>query len=255
MLTEYVEKISRSRVYDVAITSPLEEMPKLSRRLSNTIWLKREDLQPVFSFKLRGAYNRMSILSDVERQQGVVAASAGNHAQGVALAARKLGLSALIVMPTTTPPIKVEAVRHFGAAIELFGDSYDEACSHALAIADKQGRVFIHPYDDPEIIAGQGTIAMEMVNQHPEPFDAVFIPVGGGGLIAGMAIYIKAFWPDVKVIGVEPADAASLHDALLADERITLDQVGLFADGTAVRQVGKENFRIARETEIGRAHV
>lgn len=248
MLTEYVEKISRSRVYDVAITSPLEEMPKLSRRLSNTIWLKREDLQPVFSFKLRGAYNRMSILSDVERQQGVVAASAGNHAQGVALAAKKLGLSALIVMPTTTPPIKVEAVRHFGAAIELFGDSYDEAYSHALAIANKQGRVFIHPYDDPEVIAGQGTIAMEMVNQHPEPFDAVFIPVGGGGLIAGMAIYIKAFWPDVKVIGVEPADAASLHDALLADERITLDQVGLFADGTAVRQVGKENFRIARET-------
>ena len=248
MLTEYVEKILKARVYDVAIESPLEEMPRLSRRLNNDIWLKREDLQPVFSFKLRGAYNRMCYLSDVERQQGVVAASAGNHAQGVALAAEKLGISALIVMPTTTPPIKVEAVRSFGAEIVLHGDSYDEACSHALGIAEDQRRVFIHPYDDPEVIAGQGTIAMEIIRQHPDPFDAVFIPVGGGGLIAGMAAYIKTFWPEVKVIGVEPIDAASLHDALLADERITLDQVGLFADGTAVRQVGKENFRIARET-------
>lgn len=248
MLTEYVEKILKARVYDVAIESPLEEMPRLSRRLENAIWLKREDLQPIFSFKLRGAYNRMCQLNDVEREQGVVAASAGNHAQGVALAAEKLAISALIVMPTTTPPIKIEAVRNFGAEIELYGDTYDEAYSYALGLAGQQNRVFIHPYDDPEVIAGQGTVAMEIIRQHPDPFDAIFIPVGGGGLIAGMAVYIKAFWPGVKVIGVEPADAASMHDALLADERITLEQVGLFADGTAVRQVGKENFRIARET-------
>lgn len=248
MLTEYVEKILKAQVYDVAIESPLDEMPRLSGRLNNAIWIKREDLQPIFSFKLRGAYNRMRYLSADERQQGVVAASAGNHAQGVALAAKKLEISALIVMPTTTPAIKVEAVRNFGADIVLHGDSYDEAYAHAQELAEQLKRIFIHPYDDPEVIAGQGTIAMEIIRQHADPFDAVFIPVGGGGLIAGMAAYIKTFWPEVKVIGVEPADAASLHDALLADERIILEQVGLFADGTAVRQVGKENFRIARET-------
>jgi threonine dehydratase len=248
MLTEYVEKILKARVYDVAIESPLEQMPRLSRRMGNTFWLKREDLQPIFSFKLRGAYNRMCHLSDEERLNGVVAASAGNHAQGVGLSAQKLGVSALIVMPTTTPPIKVQAVRAFGAEVVLFGDSYDEAYEKAAAIATEQGRTFIHPYDDPEVIAGQGTVAMEIIRQHNDPFDAVFIPVGGGGLIAGMAAYIKTFWPEVKVIGVEPVDAASLHDALKADERIILDQVGLFADGTAVKQVGVENFRIARET-------
>jgi threonine dehydratase len=190
----------------------------------------------------------MCHLSDEERLKGVVAASAGNHAQGVGLSAQKLGVSALIVMPTTTPPIKVQAVRDFGAEVVLFGDSYDEAYEKAAVIAAEQGRTFIHPYDDPEVIAGQGTVAMEIIRQHNDPFDAVFIPVGGGGLIAGMAAYIKTFWPEVKVIGVEPVDAASLHDALKADERIILDQVGLFADGTAVRQVGAENFRIARET-------
>jgi len=248
MLTDYVEKILKARVYDVAIESPLDEMPRLSRRLNNKIWLKREDLQPVFSFKLRGAYNRMCHLSEAERLKGVVAASAGNHAQGVGLSAQKLGVSALIVMPTTTPPIKVAAVKSYGAEVVLFGDSYDEAYGHAITVAEEQGRTFIHPYDDPEVIAGQGTIAMEIIRQHNEPFDAVFIPVGGGGLIAGMAAYIKTFWPEVRVIGVEPVDAASLHDALKADERIILDQVGLFADGTAVRQVGAENFRIARET-------
>jgi threonine dehydratase len=248
MLTEYVEKILKARVYDVAIESPLEQMPRLSHRMGNTFWLKREDLQPIFSFKLRGAYNRMCHLSDEERLKGVVAASAGNHAQGVGLSAQKLGVSALIVMPTTTPPIKVQAVKDFGAEVVLFGDSYDEAYEKAAVIAAEQGRTFIHPYDDPEVIAGQGTVAMEIIRQHNDPFDAVFIPVGGGGLIAGMAAYIKTFWPDVKVIGVEPVDAASLHDALKADERIILDQVGLFADGTAVRQVGAENFRIARET-------
>ena len=248
MLTEYVEKILKARVYDVAIESPLEQMPRLSRRMGNTLWLKREDLQPIFSFKLRGAYNRMCHLSDEERLKGVVAASAGNHAQGVGLSAQKLGVSALIVMPTTTPSIKVQAVRDFGAEVVLFGDSYDEAYEKAATIATEQGRTFIHPYDDPEVIAGQGTVAMEIIRQHNDPFDAVFIPVGGGGLIAGMAAYIKTFWPEVKVIGVEPVDAASLHDALKADERIILDQVGLFADGTAVKQVGAENFRIARET-------
>ncbi|MCL4132314.1 UNVERIFIED_CONTAM: hypothetical protein GTU68_001457 [Idotea baltica] len=190
----------------------------------------------------------MRNLNVEQRQQGVVAASAGNHAQGVALAAKKLEISALIVMPTTTPPIKVEAVRNFGADIILHGDSYDEACTHALMLAEQQSRVFIHPYDDPDVIAGQGTVAMEIIRQHPGSVDAVFIPVGGGGLIAGMSAYIKMFWPEVKIIGVEPVDAACLHDALLADERIVLDKVGLFADGTAVKQVGKENFRIARET-------
>lgn len=248
MLTEYVEKILKARVYDVAIESPLEIMPRLTARLDNRLLLKREDLQPVFSFKLRGAYNRMSQLSDAEKRNGVVAASAGNHAQGVALAAKKMGISALIVMPKTTPPIKVEAVRALGAEITLIGDSYDDAFAYAQQVVKQDGRVFIHPYDDPEIIAGQGTIAMEIMRQHPDPIYAVFIPVGGGGLLAGMAAYIKAFWPQIKIIAVEPADAASLKAALDAGERVTLDQVGLFADGTAVRQVGKEPFRIAQQT-------
>ncbi len=247
MLTKYVEKILKARVYDVAIETPLDVMPRLSRRLSNQLWLKREDLQPVFSFKIRGAYNRMRHLSPEELALGVVAASAGNHAQGVALSAKKLGISALIVMPKTTPPIKVEAVKSFGADIILHGNSYDDAYSHALGIAEDQGRAFIHPYDDPEVIAGQGTIAMEIVRQHPETIHAIFIPVGGGGLIAGIAAYIKTFWPDIKIIGVEPADAASMYEALKANERVILDQVGLFADGTAVRQIGVEPFRIAKE--------
>lgn len=248
MLTEYVEKILKARVYDVAIETPLDLMPRLSQRLNNTLWLKREDLQPVFSFKLRGAYNRMTHLTDDERQQGVVAASAGNHAQGVALSAKKMGISALIVMPKTTPAIKVEAVKAFGAEILLHGNSYDDACSYALDIAKQQGRTFIHPYDDPEVIAGQGTIAMEILRQHPDPIHAIFVPVGGGGLIAGIAAYVKAFWPEIKVIGVEPTDAACLKEALDKNERIVLEQVGLFADGTAVRQIGEEPFRIARET-------
>ncbi|GAB4290183.1 MAG: threonine ammonia-lyase, biosynthetic [Methylophaga sp.] len=248
MLTAYVEKILKARVYDVANETPLDIMPRLSRRLQNTILLKREDLQPVFSFKLRGAYNRMSQLSEEERKRGVVCASAGNHAQGVALAASKMGISALIVMPKTTPPIKVEAVRALGAEIKLHGNSYDDAGSYALEIAERQGRTFIHPYDDPEVIAGQGTIAMEIIRQHPDKLHAIFVPVGGGGLIAGIAAYIKAFWPEIKIIAVEPADAACLKAALDADERVKLDQVGLFADGTAVRQVGVEPFRICRET-------
>lgn len=248
MLTGYVEKILKARVYDVAVETPLDLMPRLSRRLDNQILIKREDLQSVFSFKLRGAYNRMSHLTDAERKQGVVAASAGNHAQGVALAASKMGISAIIVMPVTTPPIKVEAVRMLGAEIALQGNSYDEAYDYAQQISTDQGRVFIHPYDDPLVIAGQGTIAMEVMRQHPDPVYAVFIPVGGGGLLGGMAAYIKAIWPEIKIIAVEPADAASLKAALEAGERVKLDQVGLFADGTAVRQVGEEPFRIAQQT-------
>lgn len=248
MLTEYVEKIRKAQVYDVAINTPLDKMPRLSDRLENTIWLKREDLQPIFSFKLRGAYNRMCHLSDAERSQGVVAASAGNHAQGVALSAQKMGISALIVMPKTTPSIKVDAVRSFGAEIALHGNSYDDAYSYALDMAKQQNRTFIHPYDDPEVIAGQGTIAMEILQQHQGAIHAIFVPVGGGGLIAGVAAYVKALKPEIKIIGVEPADAACLKAALEADERVILDQVGLFADGTAVKQVGVEPFRIARET-------
>jgi threonine dehydratase len=247
MLTEYVEKILKARVYDVAIETPLDEMPKLSQRLKNHLWLKREDLQPVFSFKLRGAYNRMFHLTESERQQGVVCASAGNHAQGVALAAQKLAISSIIVMPKTTPPIKVDSVKSYGAEIVLHGNSYDDAYPHALKLAEKQDRCFIHPYDDPLVIAGQGTIAMEIIRQHPEQLDAIFVPVGGGGLIAGVSAYIKAFWPEIKVIGVEAEDSACLYHALKAGERVVLDQVGLFADGTAVRQVGEEPFRIARE--------
>jgi threonine dehydratase len=247
MLTEYVERILKARVYDVAIETPLDVMPRLSQRLNNKLLLKREDLQPVFSFKLRGAYNRMQHLSATEKQHGVVAASAGNHAQGVALAANKMGISSVIVMPKTTPDIKVEAVKSFGAEIALHGNSYDDAYTYALEIAKEQGRIFIHPYDDPEVIAGQGTIAMEILRQHSEDLHAVFVPVGGGGLIAGVAAYIKAFWPEIKVIGVEPADAACLKAALEKGERVVLEQVGLFADGTAVRQIGEEPFRIARE--------
>jgi threonine dehydratase len=248
MLKKYVEKIKNARVYDVAIKTPLDNMPRLSKRLNNTIWLKREDLQPVFSFKLRGAYNRMSYLTEKEQAQGVVTASAGNHAQGVALSARKMGISALIVMPKTTPSIKIESVRDLGAEIALHGNSYDEACLYALDIAKQQGRTFIHPYDDEDVIAGQGTVAMEILQQHRGELDAVFIPVGGGGLISGMAAYIKALRPEIKVIGVEPEDAACLKAALAADERVVLEQVGLFADGTAVKQIGEEPFNIARDT-------
>lgn len=248
MLTGYVEKILKARVYDVADETPLDVMSRLSKRLGNTIFLKREDLQPVFSFKLRGAYNRMSQLSEDERQRGVICASAGNHAQGVALAACKMDVHALIVMPKTTPPIKVEAVRALGAEVCLHGNSYDDASSYAQGVAEKDGRTYIHPYDDPEVIAGQGTIAMEIIRQHPGAIHSIFIPVGGGGLISGVSAYIKAFWPEIKIIAVEPADAASLKAALEADERVSLDQVGLFADGTAVKQVGIEPFRICRET-------
>ena len=246
MFSDYLKRILTARVYDVAQETPLEPAPTLSARLNNHIWLKREDLQPVFSFKLRGAYNKMAQLSGEERARGVIAASAGNHAQGVALSAQRLGLKSLIVMPMTTPRIKVQSVAAYGAGIELHGNTYNDAYEHAMRIAAEREMTFIHAYDDPDVIAGQGTIAMELLRQHAG-MDAVFVPVGGGGLIAGIAAYIKSLRPEIKVIGVEPDDAACLYEAMATGERVILDQVGIFADGVAVRQVGKETFRIARE--------
>jgi threonine dehydratase len=247
MPLRYIEKILRARVYDVARETPLERVNLLSSRLDNQVFLKREDLQPVFSFKLRGAYNKIISLPEEVRDRGVIAASAGNHAQGVALAARNLKIQALIVMPKTTPQIKVQAVRSLGAKALLVGDSYDEAYARAMELVEQQGLTFIHPFDDPEVIAGQGTIGMEILRQHPKPPDVVFVPVGGGGLIAGIGAYIKYVYPQVKIIGVEPEDASSLYTALQARRRVKLKQVGLFADGVAVRQVGKETFRLARK--------
>ena len=247
MLSDYIKRILTAPVYDVAIETPLEHAAGLSARLGNAVWLKREDLQPVFSFKLRGAYNRMVHLTQLERERGVIAASAGNHAQGLALSASRLGIDALIVMPKTTPEIKVQSVARHGARISLHGNTYNDAADHAKTLAEEEGRTFVHPYDDPDVIAGQGTIAMEIMRQHSGALDAIFVPVGGGGLIAGVAAYIKYLYPDIKVIGVEPEDAPCMYEALKADERVLLDQVGIFADGVAVRQVGEEPFRIARK--------
>ncbi len=244
---DYIEKILRACVYDVARETPLDHAPLLSLRLNNQVYLKREDLQPVFSFKLRGAYNKIAGLSESERSRGVITASAGNHAQGVALGAQHQGVRALIVMPKTTPDIKVEAVRRLGAEIVLHGNAYDEAYGQARELAVSEGMTFVHPYDDPEVIAGQGTVGMEIMRQHRNPLHGIFVPVGGGGLLAGVAAYVKTFWPTVKVIGVEPEDAGCLHAALAAGERVVLDQVGIFADGVAVRQVGEEPFRVVKE--------
>jgi len=243
----YIERILKARVYDVAIESPLDPAPRLSRRLGNTVLFKREDLQPVFSFKLRGAYNKIAHLPASQAARGVICASAGNHAQGVALGARRRGIRAVIVMPETTPAIKVQAVRDLGGEIVLKGDDYDAAYEHALALAARDGLVFIHPFDDPEVIAGQGTIAMELLRQRPEGIHAIFVPVGGGGLIAGIAVYVKSLYPGILVIGVEPEDAASMKAALAAGERVTLDKVGIFHDGVAVRRVGEEPFRLAQK--------
>ncbi|MEW6133939.1 MAG: threonine ammonia-lyase, biosynthetic [Pseudomonadota bacterium] len=245
-INDYLERILTARVYDVAIESPLDLAGNLSRRLGNTVYLKREDLQPVFSFKLRGAYNKMSRLTPAQLKRGVVAASAGNHAQGVALAAQKLGARAVIVMPATTPQIKIDAVAARGAKVVLHGDSYDEAYEHALVLAQKLKGTFVHPYDDPDVIAGQGTIAMEMLRQHQDPIHAVYVPVGGGGLIAGIAAYVKRLKPEIKVIGVEPEDADAMARSLCRNERVRLAQVGIFADGVAVKQVGRETFRLAQ---------
>ncbi|MGZ8955940.1 MAG: threonine ammonia-lyase, biosynthetic [Methylovulum sp.] len=246
MQQKYIEKILRAKVYDVAVETPLDFAPSLSERLANNVFLKREDLQSVFSFKLRGAYNKMSMLDESSRASGVIAASAGNHAQGVALAAKRLGIKALIVMPTTTPEIKIKSVKAMGAEIVLFGDSYNEAYLRANELAEQKGMVFIHPYDDPDVIAGQGTVAMEILRQQTGDLNAIFVPVGGGGLIAGVAVYVKFVRPEIKIIGVEPDDADCLNRALKAGSRVILDQVGLFADGVAVKQVGVEPFRLAQ---------
>ncbi len=246
MLDNYLKKILRSRVYEIASETPLEAAPLLSTRLDNHIWLKREDLQPVFSFKIRGAYNKLAQLPSTELERGVLAVSAGNHAQGVALSAQKLQISAVIVMPKSTPRIKVDSVRRYDAEIVLHGSTFDEAKVYAETIARERGLTVIPPFDDPDVIAGQGTVGLEILRQHPGPIDAVFVPVGGGGLIAGIAAYIKAVEPDIRVIGVEPDDSACMHAALAARKRVVLDQVGIFADGVAVRQVGEEPFRIAQ---------
>ena len=242
----YIKKILDARVYDVAIESPITHAQLLSKRFDNQIYLKREDLQPVFSFKLRGAYNRARQLTDDERKKGVIAASAGNHAQGLALAAQKLGIEATIVMPTTTPEIKVNSVREKGAKVVLVGDAFDEASAYAQAQVKEQGLVYIPPYDDEDVIAGQGTVAMEILMQFTSPLEAIFIPVGGGGLIAGMAAYIKYVRPEIKIIGVEPEDAACLKAALAAGERVILNEVGIFAEGVAVKQIGKLPFEVAQ---------
>ena len=243
----YVERIRNANVYDVAVRTPLELAANLSARVGNRILMKREDLQPVFSFKLRGAYNRISKLDDDVAARGVICSSAGNHAQGVALAARKRGIRAVIVMPVTTPKIKVDAVRALGGEVVLHGDTYDDAHSHARALEVDQGLVFIHPFDDVEVIAGQGTIGAELLEQAGENIDAVFVPVGGGGLIAGIAVYLKAMDPSIRVVGVEPEDSAAMRDSIEAGSPVTLDHVGIFADGVAVRRVGDETFRLCRE--------
>ena len=242
----YLQRILRARVYDVAIESPLDPAPNLSARLGNRVLLKREDLQPVFSFKLRGAYNKMAGLSPAELERGVIAASAGNHAQGVALGAQRLGCRAVIVMPVTTPEMKVKAVAARGAEVVLHGDNYDAACAEAYRLAEQRGLTFIHPFDDPDVIAGQGTIALEILRQCSTPPDAIYVAVGGGGLIAGIGAYVKALWPEVEIVGVEPVDADAMTRSLACGERVRLEQVGLFADGVAVRQVGEHTFALAR---------
>mgnify|MGYP001158874318 FL=1 len=245
-MTDYLQRILRARVYDVARETPLEPAPNLSRRLDNQVWLKREDLQPVFSFKLRGAYNRMAQLSAEELKRGVIASSAGNHAQGVALSARKLGCRAVIVMPSTTPEVKVRAVKALGGQVVLHGETYDECSAEARRRCDAEGLTFIHPFDDPEVIAGQGTIGMEIMRQAEHPPDAIYIAVGGGGLIAGIGAYVKQLWPETELIGVEPIDADAMTRSLEKGERVELSQVGLFADGVAVRSVGLHTFELAQ---------
>ncbi len=247
MSVDYLQKILTAKVYDVAIESPLDLALALSHRLGNRVLLKREDQQPVFSFKLRGAYNKMAHLSPAERARGVITASAGNHAQGVALAAQKLGCAATIVVPVTTPHIKIAAVEARGAKVVLSGDSYSDAHAHALALQKRSRAVFVHPYDDPDVIAGQGTIGMEILRQCQEPIDAIFVAIGGGGLISGIAAYVKRVRPDIRVIGVQPVDSDAMARSLAAGRRVRLAHVGLFADGVAVKQVGKETFRLVRK--------
>ena len=245
-IQDYVRRILTSSVYDVAAETPLEPMKQLSARLGLDVLLKREDLQPVFSFKIRGAQNKIASLSAVERTRGVICASAGNHAQGVALSASRLGIRAVIVMPTTTPAIKVRSVLRLGGEVILHGEGFDAAQAHARALAEQENLVFVHPFDDPAVIAGQGTIGMELLRQRSGAIGAIYVPIGGGGLAAGIAAYVKFLRPEIKIFGVEPADAASMKAALDAGTPVKLDQVGLFADGVAVRQVGQETFRLCQ---------
>ncbi len=247
MPIDYLQKILTAKVYDVAIETPLDVASNLSARLRNRVLLKREDQQPVFSFKLRGAYNKMAQLAAGERARGVIAASAGNHAQGVALAAQRLGCKATIVMPVTTPQIKIAAVEARGAKVVLHGDSYSDAYAHAVQVQRKSKAAFVHPYDDPDVIAGQGTIGMEILRQWQGDLDAIFVPIGGGGLIAGIAAYVKRVRPDVRIVGVQPEDSDAMARSLDAGRRVKLAHVGLFADGVAVKHVGKETFRLARQ--------
>ncbi|MBI4937105.1 MAG: threonine ammonia-lyase, biosynthetic [Nitrosomonadales bacterium] len=247
MMQSYLKRILSARVYDVAIESPLEPAPNLSARTGNNVLLKREDMQPVFSFKLRGAYNKMAQLNPAQLKRGIIAASAGNHAQGVALSAQKLGCKAVIVMPATTPQIKLQAVASRGAKVVLHGDSYSDAYTHALKLEQKHKLAFVHPYDDPDVIAGQGTIGMEILRQHNQPIHAIFCAIGGGGLISGVAAYVKQVRPDIRIIGVQPVDSDAMHRSLKTGRRATLEHVGLFADGVAVKQVGQETFRLCRE--------
>jgi threonine dehydratase len=247
MPDDYLKRILTARVYDVAQETPLERLQGLSQRLGQNILLKREDLQPVFSFKLRGAYNKMANLHPDEVQRGVITASAGNHAQGVALAAQRLKCRAVIVMPVTTPQVKIDAVRAREAVVVLHGDSYSDAYAHALTLQAAQGLTFVHPFDDPDVIAGQGTIGMELLRQHPGPIDAVFIAIGGGGLAAGVATYIKALRPEIQVIGVQTTDSDAMARSIQAGHRVELTQVGLFSDGTAVKKVGEETLRLCQQ--------
>jgi threonine dehydratase len=246
-LDDYLKKILNAKVYDVAIESPLERARTLSKRLGNTVLLKREDCQPVFSFKLRGAYNKMAHLSPEQLKKGVICASAGNHAQGVALSAKKLGCQSLIVMPVTTPTVKVDAVKALGGQVVMHGDSYSDAYQHALDLEKSLGLTFVHPFDDPDVIAGQGTVAMEILRQHQGPIDAVFVSVGGGGLISGVAAYIKSVRPEIQVIGVQTTDSDAMLRSIKQRRRVQLTDVGLFSDGTAVKCVGEETFRITRQ--------
>ena len=247
MTEPYVERILKARVYDVAIETSLDPMPRLCARTGCEVLLKREDQQPVFSFKLRGAYNKIANLSETAARRGVICASAGNHAQGVALAARRRGIPAVIVMPVTTPQIKIDAVANLGGEVVLHGEIFDAAYEHALKIAAERQLVFVHPFDDPDVIAGQGTVGVEILRQTPGEIDAIFVAVGGGGLIGGIAAYVKYISPRTKIIGVEPEDAAAMHDSLRAGTRVKLDHVGIFADGVAVKRVGEETFALARK--------
>lgn len=244
---DYLERILTARVYDVAVETHLDAMPNLAERIGNRVLIKREDMQPVFTYKLRGAYNKLASLSQAARDKGVITASAGNHAQGVAMSAQKLGCHATIVMPVTTPSIKINGVKRRGAEVVLHGDSFSDAYAHAMQLVEQSGATYVSPFDDPEVIAGQGTVGMEILRQHPDAIHAIFVPIGGGGLAAGLAAYVKRLRPEIRVIGVEPIDSAAMKRSIEAGERVVLEHVGLFADGVAVKQVGEETFRLCRQ--------